>query len=404
MSSTARAKAIGGVTAVVLALSAFSGAATSAAATREPIVIAALGPFFDAFTGTESTEWPAAVQARVAALNASGELGDYEVEVFVCDTGLDPNVTEQCARDAVAAGAVATVGFNGTTGGNLFPVLESAGLPVVGAVPSGPSELTSPMSFPLTSGVPGIFGALPMSLGLQGATTQALVLHDLGAASAIGQLFVEDSATRHGYTVAESIAMPLDQVDFAPVIASATRSDPAGISLFVIGEASATFIRQLRQTGYDGVVASASVFLTPAIVEALGDDAEGLQVPSLLSWQRSDGGQQYLAEMAQYAPEEAVSDLGANYWLSTWVVGEQIAEIIDSGETPDAATVLARMNQLDDFDTQGMTPPITTTQASNVVAPIPLDRLYNPTFVAFEIQDGNVVEVSGEFLNPFEEQ
>lgn len=243
-----------------------------------------------------------------------------------------------------------------------------------------------------------------MSLGLQGATTQALVLHDLGAASAIGQLFVEDSATRHGYTVAESIAMPLDQVDFAPVIASATRSDPAGISLFVIGEASATFIRQLRQTGYDGVVASASVFLTPAIVEALGDDAEGLQVPSLLSWQRSDGGQQYLAEMAQYAPEEAVSDLGANYWLSTWVVGEQIAEIIDSGETPDAATVLARMNQLDDFDTQGMTPPITTTQASNVVAPIPLDRLYNPTFVAFEIQDGNVVEVSGEFLNPFEEQ
>jgi branched-chain amino acid transport system substrate-binding protein len=382
-----------------------SPVAGAAGGDEQTIVIAALGPFFDVTTSTESTEWPAAVNARVAALNESGDLGDYTIEVFECDTGLDPNQTEQCARDAVEAGAVASVGFNGTTGTNLLPILEGAGIPAVGTVPVSPAETSSPVSFPLTSGIAGAFEALPIALNDEGAQKQALVITDLGAASAAIEMFVDDSVARQGYTLEESIKVPPDQTDFAPVVASATGDDPEGVSVFIIGEAAATFIRQLRQSGYDGVLASASPFVSPGIIDALGDDAEGIQVPSLLSWQKSKGGKQFRKEMKRYATGESTTDLAANYWLSTWVVGEQLADIISAGETPDAAALLGRMDQLDNFSTQGMTPPISTTgSASAVDSPVPLERFFNPTIVRFEIKDGKLIQLSKKFVDPFEKQ
>ena len=372
---------------------------------KTEIVIAALGPFFDANTGTASSEWPAAVKARVKAANKAKALGpDVTLKVFECDTGLDPNDTETCAREAIDEGAVASVGFNGTTGANLLPILEGAGIPAIGTVPVSPNETTSPISFPLTSGVPGAFEALPIALGEQGATGQGLVLTDLGAATATAQLFVDDSVTRQGYTLAEPVTVAPDQTDFAPVVAAATSGDPEGLSVFIIGEAAATFIRQLRQGGYEGVLSSGSPFLTESVIEALGDDANGIQVPSLLRWQKSAGGKQYTKEMKKYAKGEAVTDLAANYWLSTWTTIELLGQIIDDGGTPDAASLLEAAGALDGFDTQGMTPPITTTASPTVDLPIPLERFYNPTVFMFEIKKGKMVETGKDFLNPFEQQ
>ncbi len=282
----------------------------SSSGAKTEIVIAALGPFFDATTGTKSSEWPAAVKARVKAANKAKELGpDVTLKVFECDTGLDPNDTEACARDAIDQGAVASVGFNGTTGTNLLPILEGAGIPAIGTVPVSPAETSSPVSFPLTSGVPGAFEALPIALGAKGATTQGLVVTDLGAATATAELFVKDSVTRQGYTLGEPVIAAPDQTDFAPIVAAATTGDPEGISVFIIGDAAANFIRQLRQGGYEGVLSSGSPFLTGSVIDALGADANGIQVPSLVRWQKSVGGKQYIKEMKKYAKGEAITDL-----------------------------------------------------------------------------------------------
>jgi ABC-type branched-subunit amino acid transport system substrate-binding protein len=381
--------------------------AASGSGQKTEIVIGALGPFFDANTGTESSEWPAAVKSRVKAANKAKELGpDVTLKVFECDTGLDPNDTEQCARDAIDQGVVASVGFNGTTGGNLLPLLEGAGIPAIGSVPVSPVETSSPVSFPLTSGVPGAFEALPIALGEKDATTQGLVLTDLGPATAAAQLFVDDSVARQGYTLGTPVQVAPDQTDFAPIVAAATGDDPEGLNVFIIGEAAATFIKQLRASGYEGVLSSGSPFLTESVLEALGDDANGIQVPSLLRWQKSKGGKQFRKEMKQYAKGEAITDLAANYWLSTWVTIELLGQIIESGGTPDAASLLAAAGELDGFNTQGMTPPITTTAGGTeaVDTPIPLQRFFNPTVFMFEIKKGKLVETGKEFVNPFEKQ
>ena len=367
---------------------------------KTEIVIGALGPFFDANTGTESTEWPAAVKARVKAANKAKELGpDVTLKVFECDTGLDPNDTEQCVRDGVDQGVVASVGWNGTTGANFFPALESAGIPAIGSVPVSPSETSSPVSFPLTSGVPGAFEALPIALGEKGATKQALVVTDLGPATATALLFVENSVERQGYELGSQVQVAPDQTDFAPIVANATGDDPEGINTFVIGPAAGTFIQTLRQSGYEGELSSGSPFLTPAILESLGENADGIQVPSLLRWQKSKGGKQYLKEMKKYAKGEATTDLAANYWLSTWVTIELLKQIQDEGGTLDAASLLAAAGQLESFDTQGMTPPITTTSSVTIDSPFPLQRFYNPTVFMFEVKGDKMTETGKDFPN-----
>jgi len=152
------------------------------------------------------------------------------------------------------------------------------------------------------------------------------------------------------------------------------------------------------------VLSSGSPFLTGSVIEALGDDANGIQVPSLVRWQKSVGGKQYIKEMKKYAKGEAITDLASNYWLSTWTTIKLLGQIIDDGGTPDAASLLAAASALDGFDTQGMTPPITTTASPTLDSPFPLERFYNPTVFMYQIKKGKMVETGKDFINPFEQQ
>jgi branched-chain amino acid transport system substrate-binding protein len=396
--------ALAGVVTATGMLATTAGARTHTAA-KQTIYIGALGPFFDVTTGTKSTEWPAAVNARVKAMNAAHSLGkNVVVKVFECDTGLDPNQTEKCVRDAVAKGVVAAVGWNGTTGANLFPLLQQNGIAEIASVPVGLDEVNNPVSFPFTSGVPGAFEGLPIGLGSTGATKQALVITDLGAPAAAAVAFVQDSIKRQGYDLTSSVKAPPDQADFAPIVANATSGNPQGMNVFIIGQAAGTFIQTLRQSGYTGKLSSGSPFLTPKVISALGSNANGIIVTSLLKWQGSKNGKLFAADMKKYAKGQALTDLSANYWLGTWVFEQVAKQIVKSGGTVDAKSVLAAMGQLSNFDTGGMTPPISTTQAPAIASPLPLPRMFNPTVINFVIKNGKQQLVDGKFINPFEKQ
>lgn len=402
-----RFRVVAALLGAVLATSAVGSVASAESARRGggkgTILLGVVGPFTDPSTGTETPEWPAAAKARIKAINKAGGLGGQKVKAFVCDTSLDPNKTEQCARDAAAAGVVANVAFAGTTGANLLPILEEHGIASIGTIPVDPVGTSNPVSFPLTAGIPGAFEGLPILLGQEDATKQALVMTDLGAASAAAELFVKDSVERQGYSLGESIRFPPDTADFGPIAASATGNDPQGISMFIIGEAAATFVQQLRQSGYDGALSSGSPFLTEEVLDALGDDANGIRVVSLLSWQRGKNAKLFAKDMKKYAKGMALTDTSANYWFSTWVFEQVAKRVIEKGGTIDAASILAEMGTLENFDTGGMTPPLTTTESPVIDSPFPLPRFFNPTMVPFVIKNGRLKQTGPPF-NPFEKQ
>jgi ABC-type branched-subunit amino acid transport system substrate-binding protein len=262
------------------------------------------------------------------------------------------------------------------------------------------------VSFPFTSGVPGAFESLPIVLANAGARKQSLVVTDLGAAAAAALLFIDDAAKREGYDLPSDreIKAAPDTSDFAPIVASATNGDPEGIAVFLVGPAAATFLQQLKQSGYKGEIASGSPFLTPPVLKALGDTGNGMLVVSLLSWQKGKNAKLFAKDMNKYAKKAARTDVTANYWLSTWVFEQVAKQIADAGGTVDAAGVLAAMNQQSSLDTGGMTPTLDFTTDSTITKPFALTRLFNPTTTLFEVKGGKLVQKGTDFLNGFEKQ
>src|SRR6478735_8176357 len=186
------------------------GTAASAAPTRrpaanftgDPIKVGTMGEFDVPSAGTSNPEWPGAVQARAKAINKAGGLKDasgktHQLQVIVCNSALDPNKATQCANDAVAQKVVAVIGINSSEEPSMVPPLAAAGIPIIAPVPGDPSVTTSSVSFPITSGVPGDFIAMPELLADRGATKISLIYPDIPGAAA-AKLFVSAGIKKAG--------------------------------------------------------------------------------------------------------------------------------------------------------------------------------------------------------------
>ena len=134
------------------------GAGTShgAAGAETPVTVMTMGDL------AGSTEWPDAVKSRFDTINERGGIRDtsgarHEVEVVVCDTQFDVTATDACAARAVDEQVAAVVGMSVANGQAAWPRLEAAGIPVIGTRINTQSDVTSPVSYPVGSGVVGVF-------------------------------------------------------------------------------------------------------------------------------------------------------------------------------------------------------------------------------------------------------
>jgi len=122
------------VAVVVAAASAGCGGAKEASkksgetGARSPVTVSTVLPLSGAVTQQPSPE--AAAKASVKEINAKGGLNGHPLRLVICDSQDNPNVEGQCARQAGASGAVATVGslflFNEPA---VWKLIEAAKLP-----------------------------------------------------------------------------------------------------------------------------------------------------------------------------------------------------------------------------------------------------------------------------------
>ncbi len=384
-----------------------AGAQGSEKPTGDPVKVMAMGPFSDPSTGFEYPEWPAAAKARAKYVNTHGFLEDtsgetHRLEVLTCDAGIDANLAEQCARKAVDEGVVALVGYNGPSGAVIIPILEAAGIPFIGNYPNDVLATASPISFPLVSGGAGLFAGLPLQLQSLGADKQSYVISDLGGTTTgFINLMVSATGEKDGIDILDQTILSADQLDMAPVVASATDDGAQGIGMFLVGDASKNFINTVAQGGNDQSLGTIAPFISQQYIDDLGDAADGLVVTATTRFtKKTKGGRMYASDMKAYDADLPLNDAGADYWMSTWVF-ERVAETLP---TIDAASVLDAMGKLNNFSTGGMTPPISTDTEFAGDSPVPLPRLYNPTVVYYEVKNSKLVEVDGKFVNPFDTQ
>jgi len=377
--------------------------------TGEPVTVATMGEFDVPSAGTKNPEWPGAVQARAKEINKGGGLKDangdtHELKVVVCNAALDPNKAEQCARDAAEAKVAAVIGINSSEEGQMLPILADAGIPVIAPVPVDPAATTNKVSFPITSGVPGAFIAMPELLAEKGAKKISFIYPDIPGAAA-AKLFVDLGVKKGGAEDGGSVAVAPDATDLTPAIEAATKDGNDGVIAFLLGDTQGTLLQTAKQQGVDAKLVTATPFLTPQLLKDLGDVTNGLLVvgTTVPITTKTKGGQQFSKDMKAFDKKLPRTDLAAQNWLGTWVferVAETLAEI-------NAATVLDGMGKIDNMDMGGLTPPLTTTKpftSSNSTVAAVLPRLYNPTVVYATIKNGKVFLVgkkSDPFVNPF---
>ncbi len=402
------------VTVIALAAGLTVSATTTASASRakkftgDPIKVATVGEFAVAEAGTSNPEVSGAVEARAKEINKGGGLKDasgktHKVEVTVCNTNNDPNKAAQCTRDAIADGVVAFVGNFTTYGSDMFPLLEQNKIPSIGPTPSEPTTLTSDVSFPIVGGPVALLYYMPFLLKDHDATKLSLVYPDLAAAAQAVPI-VQLAATSAKTDLVNKVAVPLDAADLAPQVAASVENDADGIASVVLGDASAKYYVGLQQQGFEGKLATTSVFLTPQVIENSGDALKGLLVVNQTTPATTKGVKgvkMFVHDMNAFDKSLDKSDGAASSWAAMWVF-ERVAETL-----PDITSeaLLDAMGKVKGLDMGGLTPDLDTTVPFVAPAGFPLQipRMFNPDGVLATVKDGKIVRTQKKFVNLFGE-
>jgi ABC-type branched-subunit amino acid transport system substrate-binding protein len=367
--------------------------------TGPPIKVMVTGTF-DAF-GADYSQIPDAAQAAADAVAAAGGVNGSPVELIVCNQE-NENDAADCARQAVDEDVVATVGTFSQFSPSMLPILEEAGIPQVAPYLIDFADYTSAINFPVMGGLLTTTAGMGAQLADAGAETINVSYLDIEQA-ALGVDLLEIGSDPRGASVVSETPVPSGTTDFSPQAASATTDDPAGIAILLGTDDTPGFLRALRQTGYEGDLATSTSSVTSAQLEELGDEAEGLLLPSNFkppTLTDDPAVQQYNDELEQYAPGTVADDTSQNSWLGIHLLADVLAGV--QGKI-NAATVTDALENAGTVQL-GLTPPLDFAQGTEVPALAPgLElRVFNTSVVYTTVEDGQLVATTGKFVDVLE--
>lgn len=356
-----------------------------------PLVVMTIGSWTQPVLGTSNPEFPAGAQAAATAANLRGGISGRQIEVIVCSDELNPEVARQCAREAVRLHVAAVVGLQTFNETAVLPILEAEGIPAIGVFPFTRSALTSPISYPLTSGFIGQTTGMGVQLARSGAgIVRAVVPGGMGSINTeIGKL-VNAGTIAGGSRFGGLVQIPAKSLDISPVVAAAT-GDGAGVAGLATDEAE--LIRSMRMLAPGSLLTTYPFNLTANVLHSAGRKAEGvLSVDGFLPPSaNSVGTMRFRRELRAFDASMQESATGLHEWLAM----DLFIKVARRTTDPTARGVKAAMDQLRNEDMGGVVPPLTTTEV-----PGPFPRLFNRT-VVFEKVLGNHIVLQNPKTAPF---
>jgi branched-chain amino acid transport system substrate-binding protein len=366
--------------------------------TGPPVKIMVMGTF-EGF-GDDYFQIPEAAQAAASAIEADGGVNGSPFEIIECNIASE-NDASDCGRQAVDENVIATVGTFSTFADQYLPILEDAGIPQVAVYPIGFADYTSAVNYPLFGGALAVTAGMGAQLADTGA--EEINVTYLGIEDgALAADLVEVGTEPRGTTIISETPVPEGTVEFSAIAASSTDGDPDGIAMLVTPRDLGGLARSIVQTGYDGLLSTATSSVTPAQLDELSDILDGTLIPSGFkpaTLTDDPGVQQFNDEMDEYAPDAVRDDSAQNAWAGVHL----LAEVLDGATRMNAQTLTAALDSTGKVDL-GLVPPIDFKQGTEIpqLAPGVEIRIYNTTVVYTVVEDGELVAVDGEFVDVLE--
>jgi branched-chain amino acid transport system substrate-binding protein len=195
------------------------------------------------------------VEAGVEYVNAELDgINGRPLELVVCKTDVAPETSVNCANQFVESGVVAVFSAVDIGVDAALPVLEDAGIPIIGLAPGGPdtNEAVGDAFMIVSSSQESVAAAFKVQEQL-GINNIVITLPDAPDIRGLSEQVVEPIAEELGLDVVD-VFYPLD-VDWTTLAATILDDDPDAV---ILGSAQEPVciaaIQALRAAGYDGLI------------------------------------------------------------------------------------------------------------------------------------------------------
>ena len=309
------------------------------------------------YTNTESPgnslpEWRYGGQAAIDYINAHGGINGAKIKPVFCYVDGSPEASISCANKFVDDHVALEFAGVDVGSDSSLPILQSAGIPLVGTVSGSESQLTSPDSFLLGGGNGPDAAALVQALKDSGAKKVDVVdFGGLGAGARALFLIIKQMAPRAGMQAAE-LQVPFSGANWTALVASALANKPDGFILDTREDDCTSILSALKTASYKGTSGAVSC---SEYLRALGNSAPPT-VAGVAAW---------TPDLRQYAPrimharldvyaaamnaaghESLVNTPGASRTFSGWM---ELAEILRGIHGPvNAASVTKALQHASD--------------------------------------------------------
>jgi branched-chain amino acid transport system substrate-binding protein len=334
---------------------------------------------------------------RVSAswINSHGGIAGHKLDAHFCDAQGTPTAATACARQAVAAHAVAVIGSFTFTGDAIVPTLAAAHIAYFGnCCAISASEFTSLDSFPM--GNQPLYAVGLVQRAKQDGCKKMVGVIITGAESF--EPLMNNAAKALGTTI-KYVSLPATAKDYSSQVAQAT-SGGTDCLLMVVSEtpyiawnsAFAQSGSKARMYGPQGNLDAVSI---KGFEQATNGDVIAGMYPDLSLPQWAD----YRAALKQYNadPKQDYNSLGG---MGTWAAYQGFKQIVESMKGPITATTFNKAASTAKVNLPGMIPPIDFSKPWNTLGgPKGYDRIFNKSVVFSKVVNGKVVPLTNTFLD-----
>lgn len=305
-----------------------------------------------------------AFKAAVKAFNKRGGVGKNgaKLEAFVCDSRGDANGEVDCARKMSDEGVVATINdLTYTNPSGVVDVLEAAGIPRIGLLPTALSEFVSTVSYPVSAGAIAAYIGDAIAFAKKGYTKVALVRTDAPTGASF-KGFVAPLFKAAGVDIVGDVSLATGATDYAPYVAEIQRSG-ADAALLSIGDAAATqLIAAMAQLnakiplgGHPGTFPLETLRKYKDVTKGTVL-SESFPYPSQNNVKAFPGLKQYFADMKASGKENLQPKNLKNTAFYPWVYLLAFVNLTKDLDTFTKETVVQALKTVTDVDIDGLTP------------------------------------------------